>query len=275
MKNSLIKLLTFFFKPIPDRLMQKIVNMLQTVRGIGSASILPFEDTGEVQVLNQVLEGMPDGAIILDIGAHQGKFIEQVSKNRLALIHAFEPMKYNYEKLRDKFSHEKNIMLNNCALGDSCRAVAMWGNFEGTSAASIFKEGLSHFDVAEKSIVHEEVEMKYLPDYFSENKVDEIYFLKIDVEGAEFMILSSIEHKLKQKKITFVQFEFGHFHIPARIYFKDFWLLFSNQYTVYRITIGGLIEIQNYSYELEVFRGATNLLCVAKGSEYLIKSLIK
>lgn len=249
--------------------------MLQTIRGIGSASILAFEDTGEARVLIHALESMPSGAIILDIGAHQGKFIEQVNKMRVASIHAFEPIRYNYEKLLDKFSREKNIVLNNCALGDSCRPVRMWGNFEGTSAASIFKDGLSHFDMAEKSIVHEEVEMRYLPDYLSENRIDDIYFLKIDVEGAEFMILSTIEERLRKKKIKFVQFEFGHFHIPARIYFKDFWSLFNNEYALYRITIGGLIQIHNYSYELEVFRGATNLLCVAKGNEYLIKSLIR
>ena len=57
--------------------------------------------------------------IIFDIGANQGQSIERFKKIfNNPIIHAFEPVDFEFKKLEKKYSKDKNIILNNCAVGD-------------------------------------------------------------------------------------------------------------------------------------------------------------
>jgi hypothetical protein len=66
-----------------------------------------------------------------------------------------------------------------------------------------------------------------------------IYFLKIDVEGAEMDVLAGANQLIKNKKIKFLQFEYGPNCIISKVFLKDFFLLLEN-YTIYRILKNGL-----------------------------------
>ena len=61
-----------------------------------------------------------DNPIIFDVGANKGQSIRRF-RNIFpkSTIHAFEPINLEFVKLQDEFKNDKNIFLNNFALGDS------------------------------------------------------------------------------------------------------------------------------------------------------------
>jgi hypothetical protein len=74
---------------------------------------------------------------------------------------------------------------------------------------------------ASKNIVKTTVKTITLDDYCSKNKILQIKFLKMDVEGNEFNIIKGAKSLLKKGKIDFIQFEFGHAARAGRIYLFD------------------------------------------------------
>ena len=57
--------------------------------------------------------------IVIDVGANEGQSIKRF-KNLFEdpIIHSFEPIKEEFEKIKNKYQYDKNIFLNNYALGE-------------------------------------------------------------------------------------------------------------------------------------------------------------
>jgi hypothetical protein len=80
-------------------------------------------------------------------------------------------------------------------------------------------------------------------------------------------VLKGAGHTIQSGMVKFIQFEFGHFHILLPAFFPDFWKLLPPHYNIYRIKVNCVVEIQQYSTELEVFR-ATKYICVLKALNF-------
>lgn len=94
-------------------------------------------------------------------------------------------------------------------------------------------------------------------------KIRNIDFLKIDVEGDELNVLYGASNMLEMRGIKAIQFEFGGTHIDSRTYFRDFWNLLSPQYDIYRVIQNGLHRICKYTELLEIF-ACQNFLAILK-----------
>ena len=68
---------------------------------------------------------------------------------------------------------------------------------------------------------------------------------------------------ISDKKINFIQFEFGGCNIDSRTYFQDFFYLLNDNYTIYRDLKNGLFEMPVYKETYEIFI-TINFLAVAK-----------
>ncbi len=58
---------------------------------------------------------------------------------------------------------------------------------------------------------------------------------------------------LNERKIRFIQFEFGGTDIDSRVFFQDFYYLLKDNYSLYRIVKDGLVKIDGYKEKYEIF----------------------
>ena len=65
------------------------------------------------------------------------------------------------------------------------------------------------------------------------------------------------------KKIDFIQFEFGGCNIDSRTYFQDFFYHLQDNYKIYRILEDNIYELQTYKETYEIFI-TVNYLAVIK-----------
>lgn len=127
---------------------------------------------------------LTDNEVFVDCGAYVGDTIDSFRKAAGACrkIIAFEPDKYNCDKIREYIEHEntENIHVINAAVGDENRKVAC-SNL-GTAGSSVME--------AESD---EWIEQVRLDDVIQEP----VTFLKMDIEGFELGALKGAEHLIK------------------------------------------------------------------------------
>ena len=167
---------------------------------------------------------MTDFSLIC-IGAHTGFWIKNlIKKHSEKKILLVEPVVYNFLQLKKRYAHIPNIHLENCAVSDKDEKL----NFYNIKEDSIFKlkkhwasgigsfnkdHILSHyskrFKVQKEDIEKNELDCLSFMNLAKKFSIKNVDLLLIDVEGAEFKILSSIDYK--QILIKEIIFEKKHF----------------------------------------------------------------
>ena len=159
------------------------------------------------------------------IGAHFGVWLnDDLSKFAKENILLVEPVPYNYKKLKERFINSSNIHICTNAIFSAHKI----SNFYFVNENSISKLGkhwasgigsfnkshiLDHrtkrFKIEEKDIDEIEIEFITFDDLIKKYFIKSINKLQIDVEGAEYEILNSIDYK--KINIGSIQFESKHF----------------------------------------------------------------
>ncbi len=220
-------------------------------------------NSGEITVMKYVksrLKGQTE-PVIFDVGANRGQYAQEiVSVFNSASVFSFEPSAYTYsllvKNLIEKGLTEK-VKAYKLGLGKEDQSVKLYSNEKGSVVASVYKSFL--LEMESEKYLTEEIEIQRIDTFCLNHGIGEIDFLKLDVEGHEFYALCGASTMLSERKIKFIQFEFGEFHIYARTFMKDFYDLLSENYQLYRIVSDGLIAINSYNPELEVFATANYL----------------
>ena len=141
--------------------------------------------------------------IIFDIGAHNGASCERYNAIfRKPILHAFEPSPNQYKILEKKFKLEKNIYLNNVAVGSK---------FETKKFNQIGEGGRSSFlistvdDISKQEKIN--VEVITVDEYVKKHEIKKINLLKIDTQGYENEVLKGAQETLKSNKIDIIETE--------------------------------------------------------------------
>ena len=198
--------------------------------------------------------------IILDIGAHEGEYTDELLKIfQNSKYFLFEPSNRNYILLKNKFKRKKNVKIFNFALSNKNGKGILSMPVEGSLCASLTKRNWDHVGINFNKNENVKIKkFKNIYDIYLKNST--IDFCKIDVEGHELNVLLGFENYINKCKI--IQFELGDAHVDSRFYFKDFWNFFKNKkFTIYRITASGPKKLINYSEIDEYFR-ITNFIAV-------------
>ena len=167
---------------------------------------------------------MQDFGLVV-IGAHSGVFLKKLiaeyTNQKILLV---EPVPYNYEALEKEYINYPNILICRNAILDEVKK----DNFYYVKKDSISKlekhwasqigsfdknHILNHknkrFNIQDEDIQITEVEFITFNDLVKKYSIKSIDKLQIDVEGAEYKIMNSINYK--EIKINNIFFESKHF----------------------------------------------------------------
>lgn len=212
-------------------------------RGIGWIAPL------ETQV-KYLVGGHQENFTLFDIGANKGEYSLIVQKLfPKGIIYSFEPSKKTYDKLLQNVNGQSQIIPLQIGFGEERRQTHLYSDKDGSELASLYKREFQNSDTKFDRI--EPINIETLDDWTLQNKVTPD-LIKIDVEGAELLVLRGAINVLKEVKG--VQFEFGGTALDAKKYFRDYWDFFSRiNFILYRYTPFGLLRIENWSEKEEVF----------------------
>lgn len=136
--------------------------------------------------------------VVFDIGANIGVISYILSqKYPSAMVYSFEPEKENFEILKMNTEGLSNVKIFNFGLSDKTTTVKLHKPTENLNygSYSMFTKGISE--------EHQEIEIKSITEFMTENNINKIDVVKIDCEGAEYDILTSI----KLDDITWIEGE--------------------------------------------------------------------
>ncbi|MBS1745669.1 MAG: FkbM family methyltransferase [Bacteroidetes bacterium] len=243
-------------------LWEKLYLFAVTGMNYGSANMIGVRSTGELKVIELIEKKIQQECdiILFDVGANEGGYTQLLAsdfKHNNKKIFAFEPSQVSFGNLRQHTLDLPFVQLYNFGFSDKEEAAQIFANYKGSGAATIYKEGFYNYRSNENFT--ENISLKTIDGFCCEQGVTKIDFLKIDVEGHEWYVLKGAQQMMQSKRIRFIQFEFGSFHVFSRTFFKDFWDMLSPTYSVYRIVCDGIVEIKSYSENLEIFRTANFL----------------
>jgi FkbM family methyltransferase len=129
---------------------------------------------------------------VIDIGANIGIYVLWMSKFTANII-AFEPDAANALRLQQQIDLNKlTAIVERCAVS----------NVSGTVGFSTGKDMENHIV---KNNGERDVQSVRLDDY----SLERIHFLKVDVEGAELLVLQGAERLLSEHRVDVIQLEFN------------------------------------------------------------------
>lgn len=111
--------------------------------------------------------------------------------------------------------------------------------------------------------------------YCAEKSINNIDFLKIDVEGAENLVLEGFSGMLTNRAVRVVQFEYGYAHGDAKFLMRDFFDLFRPYgYRIARLKRGSL-EFNEWTYAHNDFNSGPNYVAVKEDDQQVLSILRK
>lgn len=230
-----------------------------------SADEYDFDRNGERFVLETL--GRRDMECILDVGANVGDWTAMALKFCPgAKVHCFEIMPSVAEELRGRMAAFENVVVNDVGMSDEAGKVKL-KYFPEVSTITTMTDYPHEFDH-----VHVTGRVTTGDAYVQEHGIERVGFLKLDVEGAERLVLVGFEKAFSERRIDVVQFEYGKVSILTKYMLRDFHALLSEWGLVVGKIYPDYVEFREYDFSHEDFRGS-NFLAVRKELRDVMDSL--
>ncbi len=204
----------------------------------------------------------------LDIGANFGWFttlLSGLTGGEKGSVYAFEPMPDVFDGLKINVrlnNLPKNVFLSNLALGDEIKQVALHRFTDLPSGhSSLSAAGRENFQVFN-------VPMTTLDSYLAERKIENVDFIKLDIEGAEMMFLRGATKLFEQKIPPFIIAEMALGTTEGFGYLPNDLIEFIRRHADYKF-----FALDEINFVLEEIEGFTpeqigaNVLCVPRNCE--------
>ena len=155
--------------------------------------------------------------IYFDIGANLGDSIERFKKiNKDSVIHSFEPTPELFDKIKEKYGFDKNLIINNIGVTDT-KGKAEFYSYKYHRINSVVQvEKNSKFAKARVLSVKAnkenfentiDISTTSIDIYCDENNINEIDFIKIDIQGGEEKCLQGMQKLLSKEKASIIELE--------------------------------------------------------------------
>ncbi len=239
-----------------------------SLKGLHIGNGAELKLSGEVGVLdNFIIEWLrrkhQRPFILFDVGANNGEYtrsaLELFERNKCqAKVFSFEPIEEIYVSLEKNIGNDVRVLCLRQAIGSRNEIVSMYTNSEVGALSSFYELNI---ELVGKEVVMQQVEQITLDTFCGERGLEQIDFLKMDIEGYELEALHGANNLIASGRVSAIQFEFGKANIAARIFFRDYFELLHKDYKIYRILKNGICEVPYYDETLEQF-SITNFLAI-------------
>ncbi|MFN8416980.1 MAG: FkbM family methyltransferase [Cytophagaceae bacterium] len=206
-------------------------------------------------------EFITEGSSVMDVGANIGAFSLQLAKKLSdkkinTTIHAFEPNPYIYKRFQNNLQLnpplQSFVSIHPLALGS-----------ENGEASIVFTDnnsggGQIHAKAENNSVP---VQIKTLDSFVEENKIENISFIKIDVEGFEPFVLKGAQATiLREKPKLYIEITDEWFRKHGSSAEEVIQLLKSWGYQIYVEIKSGLVPLEKVTDIHTLYQ--YNILCV-------------
>jgi len=214
---------------------------------------------GEINVIENFIK---DNDIIFDVGSYVGEWSEEVLKrHKNIFIHQFEPSEKSFKTLKEKYKNMGNIFSNNILLSNNEDIVDFYFYENLPVLSTMYRRNQEIEKRHSLNPLITKIKSVSIDKYCIKHNILHINFLKIDTEGCEFNVIRGAENMLNNKKIDFIQFEYGGCFQDASITLKEVheYLSFRN-YKIFKINNNNLLEISEVTSDIEQY-DYSNFFC--------------
>lgn len=235
----------------------------QYLKWYGNASYKPHKN-GERWLLGAL--GSEPMRTVLDVGANVGDWsLLAAVAFPDATIYSLEIVPRTAATLRERTAAVSRIKAFDQGLAEHTGTMTVRFN-PGASAHTTFTEYPHGWE-------GERIEARVMrgDEFLSREGLRDVDLLKLDVEGAEHLVLRGFERALAERRIRFLQFEYGRVNILTRFLLKDFYERFTKAGYVVGKIYPDYVDIRDYELGDEDFLGPNYLAC--RADEPLINRL--
>lgn len=188
-----------------------------------------MDQNGEEALLQRLHAGQWKPQVIFDVGANTGDWTI-VARQANATAHLFEPIDALLPGLQKRFAGQP-VVTNRVALSDHLGTAQIEIDHDMFAVSSLH-HGMGMFH-GPKTL--EEVQLTAGDAYCAENGIENIDFLKIDVEGHDLAALRGFSRMLREDRVKLIQFEHNEMSIAPRVLVRDFYELLGPNYRVGKV----------------------------------------
>jgi FkbM family methyltransferase len=204
---------------------------------------------------------VPGSRCVVDVGANVGDWTQHCpSLNNRVEIFSFEANPGTAQTLGDRFRGVENVHVLPIGLGEQETTLEFHDHGSGSGLSSFVSRERS-IGISAQRILH--VPCKRIVNVPELAHTDVIDLIKIDTEGFEMPILHSMGQWLAERKVRFIQFEYGGTWIDAREFLADaFALLHEHGYKVGRLMPDSVAWIGRFDHRAhENFKYSNFVAC--------------
>lgn len=178
--------------------------------------------------------------VIIDGGAHVGSTaVEYLKKFPGAHIFSFEPFEESIEKFKKNIHSATNVELIPMGLSDSSgeRTLYVNGYSPTNSLLQRPSTGKRYYPRKAAGVGECLIQTVSIDDFIDSRKLEEVHILKLDVQGAELLVLKGAEKALNQNKIGLLCLElsFVPLYESGALYYEVSEFLSRFGYAIYRM----------------------------------------
>lgn len=228
-----------------------------------------FETNGERLLIDRLMAF--DIQTVFDVGANVGSWTNMALKSfPSAKIHSFELSQETSKYLQQNVS-DARATLNACGISDKEGEIT----YKDYGVNSTINTTVLDTDLHDSRFPFTEKKAPLITGdaYCEKNGIARIDLLKIDVEGAEHLVLKGFEKMLSERKIGVVQFEYGYANADTHFLIRDYYNLWGK----YGYKMGPLkptgVLFREFEYGLNQFFSGPNYVAVANDRTDLIHAL--
>lgn len=147
---------------------------------------------------------------VIDAGASNGGFAGKARQLFPgAYIYSFEALELPYKQLIANFAGDDRFEAHQLVLSDKQEKITFYEN-DYSGSSSMLKMKQAHIDAYPftKKVTPVELTADTLDNFFSGKKLEEKILLKMDVQGAEHLVLKGASHLLRKTDVIFTEVSF-------------------------------------------------------------------